>query len=54
MADFSENDELFVMAESLLSVAELETMYFKFLDIDLEPLSVQYHAITRKSPKGIF
>ncbi len=32
----AENDELFVMAESLLSEAELETMYFKFKDIDLE------------------
>jgi hemerythrin-like domain-containing protein len=32
----AENDEFFVMAESLLSDEELETMYFKFLDIDLE------------------
>ena len=29
-----ENDELFVMTESLLSESELESMYFKFKDID--------------------
>ncbi len=32
----AENDELFVLAENLLSVDELETIYFKFKDIDLE------------------
>jgi hemerythrin-like domain-containing protein len=32
----AENDELFVMAESLLSENELEAMYFKFKDIDIE------------------
>jgi hemerythrin-like domain-containing protein len=32
----AENDELFVMAESLLSASDLETMYFRFKDIDLE------------------
>ncbi len=31
-----ENDELFVMAESLLGDAELERMYFRFKDVDLE------------------
>ena len=30
-----ENDELFVMAESLLSYSELETIYYKFKDIDI-------------------
>lgn len=29
-----ENDELFIMAESVFSVEELERMYFKFEDID--------------------
>jgi hemerythrin-like domain-containing protein len=32
----AENDEVFVMAESLFSETELETMYFKFIDIDAE------------------
>jgi len=32
----AENDELFVMAESLFSETELETMYFKFKDIDID------------------
>jgi hemerythrin-like domain-containing protein len=32
----AENDEFFVIAESLLSDEELEKMYFKFLDIDVE------------------
>ncbi len=31
-----ENDELFVLAESLLDDEELETIYFKFKDIDME------------------
>ena len=32
----AENDELFSMAENLLSEEELETIYFKFKDIDVE------------------
>ena len=32
----AENDELFVLAESLMSEQELETIYFKFKDIDME------------------
>lgn len=32
----AENDELFVLAESLMSEDELETIYFKFKDIDME------------------
>jgi hemerythrin-like domain-containing protein len=32
----AENDELFVLAESLMSEEELETIYFKFKDIDRE------------------
>lgn len=32
----AENDEVFVMAESLFSENELESMYFKFKDIDME------------------
>jgi hemerythrin-like domain-containing protein len=32
----AENDELFVMAESLLSEADQETMYFKFMDLDID------------------
>ena len=32
----AENDELFVLAESLMSEEELETIYFKFKDIDME------------------
>jgi len=31
-----ENDELFVLAETLLEEEDLETIYFKFKDIDLE------------------
>lgn len=31
-----ENDELFVLAETLLDEEDLETIYFKFKDIDLE------------------
>ncbi len=31
-----ENDELFVLAETLLEEDELETIYFKFKDIDME------------------
>jgi len=32
----AENDELFVLAESLLNEDELETIYFKFKDVDRE------------------
>ncbi len=32
----AENDEVFVLAETLLDEDELETIYFKFKDIDLE------------------
>ncbi len=32
----AENDELFVMAESLFSERELEMMFYKFRDIDVE------------------
>ena len=32
----AENDELFVLAETLMSEDELETIYFKFKDIDME------------------
>ncbi|MBK9191092.1 MAG: hemerythrin domain-containing protein [Crocinitomicaceae bacterium] len=32
----AENEELFVLAENLLSPSELETLYFRFKDIDLE------------------
>jgi len=32
----AESDELFVLAETLMSEEELETIYFKFKDIDLE------------------
>ena len=32
----AESDELFVLAETLLDEDELETIYFKFKDIDLE------------------
>lgn len=32
----AENDELFVLAESLMDEEDLETIYFKFKDIDLE------------------
>ncbi|RLD28225.1 MAG: hypothetical protein DRI75_07450 [Bacteroidetes bacterium] len=32
----AENDELFVLAESLLGEEELETIFFKFMDIDME------------------
>ena len=32
----AENDELFVLAEALMDDDELETIYFKFKDIDLE------------------
>jgi hemerythrin-like domain-containing protein len=32
----AENDELFVLAETLMSEEELETIYFKFKDIDME------------------
>ncbi len=32
----AENDELFVLAESLLEEDELENIYFRFKDIDLE------------------
>jgi len=32
----AENDELFVLAETLLEEEELETIYFKFKDIDME------------------
>lgn len=31
-----ENDELFIMAENLFDERDLETMYFRFLDIDRE------------------
>lgn len=31
-----ENDELFVMAESLFSPEDLEKIYFRFMDLDLE------------------
>lgn len=32
----AEDEELFVLAETLLSDNELETMYFKFKDVDME------------------
>ena len=32
----AENDELFVLAETLMEEDDLETIYFKFKDIDLE------------------
>lgn len=32
----AENDEIFVIAESLMGEDDLETIYFKFKDIDLE------------------
>lgn len=32
----AENDELFVLAETLMDENDLETIYFKFKDIDLE------------------
>ena len=32
----AENDELFVLAENLLDPNELETIYFKFQDVDME------------------
>ena len=32
----AENDELFVLAETLLDEDELETIYFKFKDVDME------------------
>ena len=32
----AENDELFVLAETLMDEEELETIYFKFKDIDME------------------
>jgi len=32
----AENDELFVLAETLMDEDDLETIYFKFKDIDLE------------------
>ena len=32
----AENDELFVLAESLLGEEDLETIFFKFKDIDME------------------
>lgn len=32
----AENDELFVLAESLLDESDLETIFFKFKDIDME------------------
>jgi hemerythrin-like domain-containing protein len=32
----AENEELFVLAESLMSEQELETLYFRFMDIDRE------------------
>jgi len=32
----AENDELFVLAETLMDDDELETIYFKFKDIDME------------------
>jgi hemerythrin-like domain-containing protein len=32
----AENDELFVLAETLMDEEDLETIYFKFKDIDLE------------------
>ena len=32
----AENDELFVLAESLLTESELETIFFKFKDVDIE------------------
>ncbi len=32
----AENEELFVLAESLLDEGELETIFFKFKDIDME------------------
>ncbi|PKP48975.1 MAG: hypothetical protein CVT95_03830 [Bacteroidetes bacterium HGW-Bacteroidetes-12] len=32
----AENDELFVLAENLMDKQQLETLYFKFMDIDME------------------
>ncbi|MCB0482198.1 MAG: hemerythrin domain-containing protein [Flavobacteriales bacterium] len=32
----AENDELFVLAETLMDEGDLETIYFKFKDIDME------------------
>lgn len=32
----AENDELFVLAESLMDEQELETIFFKFKDVDME------------------
>lgn len=32
----AENDELFVLAESLMDEQQLETLYFKFMDVDME------------------
>ncbi|MBW6481490.1 MAG: hemerythrin domain-containing protein [Vicingaceae bacterium] len=32
----AENDELFVLAESLMDEQQLETIYFKFMDVDME------------------
>ena len=32
----AENDELFVLAEALIDVEDLETIFFKFKDIDME------------------
>lgn len=31
-----ENDELFIMAENLFSPSELETLFFRFKDVDME------------------
>ena len=32
----AENEELFVLAENLMDETQLETIYFKFMDIDME------------------
>ena len=49
----AENDELFVLAETLMSEEQLETIYFKFKDIDMElgeinkiELENQLHALS--------
>jgi len=32
----AENEELFVLAENLMDEHQLETIYFKFVDVDME------------------
>lgn len=47
-----ENEELFIMAENMFSVGELENMYFKFVDIDTE-LGADIKAELENIPKEI-